>query len=62
VTDFDPRPHVLTLINIEKTVIRDVTIRNSAYWTVHLIGCNDVSIDGISILNNLRYATVTASM
>ena len=54
VTDFDPRPHVLTLINIEKTVIRDVTIRNSAYWTVHLIGCNDVSIDGISILNNLK--------
>lgn len=54
VTDFDPRPHVLTLIDIEKTVIRDVTIRNSAYWTVHLIGCNDVSIDGISILNNLK--------
>ena len=54
VTDFDPRPHVLTLINIEKTVIRDVIICNSAYWTVHLIGCNDVSIDGISILNNLK--------
>ena len=31
-----------------------MTIRNSAYWTVHLIGCNDVSIDGISILNNLK--------
>mgnify|MGYP000711478246 CR=1 FL=1 len=27
---------------------------DSAYWTVHLIGCNDVSIDGISILNNLK--------
>ena len=34
VTDFDPRPHVLTLINAEKTVIRDITIRNSAYWTI----------------------------
>lgn len=54
VTDFDPRPHVLTLINIEKIVIRDVTIRNSAYWTVHLIGCYDASIDGISLLNNLK--------
>lgn len=54
VTDFDPRPHVLTLVNAEKVVIRDVTIRNSAYWTVHLIGCNDASIDGISILNNLK--------
>lgn len=54
VTDFDPRPHVLTLINIEKVVIRDVTIRNSAYWTVHLIGCYDASVLGISLLNNLK--------
>lgn len=54
VTDFDPRPHVLTLINVEKTVIHDITIRNSAYWTVHLIGCYDASIDGISLLNNLK--------
>lgn len=54
VTDFDPRPHVLTLINIEKLTIRDVTIRNSAYWTVHLIGCRNAVISGISILNNLK--------
>lgn len=54
VTDFDPRPHVLTLTHIEKLVIRDITICNSAYWTVHLIGCRDVSIDGISIRNNLK--------
>ena len=54
VTDFDPRPHVLTLINAEKTVIRDITIRNSAYWTIHLIGCYDALIDGISLLNNLK--------
>lgn len=54
VTDFDPRPHVLTLINVKKIVIRDVTIRNSAYWTVHLIGCYDALIDGISLLNNLK--------
>lgn len=54
VTDFDPRPHVLTLINAEKVTVRDVTIRNSAYWTVHLVGCNDASIEGISIMNNLK--------
>ncbi len=54
VTDFDPRPHVLTLVNVEKVVIRDVTIRNSAYWTVHLIGCHDALVDGISLLNNLK--------
>lgn len=54
ITDFDPRPHVITLINVEKLVIRDVTIRDGAYWTVHLIGCYDVAIDGITLLNNLK--------
>ena len=54
VTDFDPRPHVLTLVNAHKVVMRDINIRNSAYWTVHLVGCNDVMIDGISLLNDLK--------
>lgn len=54
VTDFDPRPHVLTLINAKKVNISDVTIRASAYWTVHLVGCYDVAITDISLLNNLK--------
>ena len=54
VTDFDPRPHVLTIINGEKINISDVTIRNSAYWTVHLVGCYDAAISDISLLNNLK--------
>lgn len=51
---FDPRPHVLTLMGVRKLQIRDVTICNGAYWTVHCIGCEDVSILGISLLNNLK--------
>ncbi|MCC8119579.1 MAG: glycoside hydrolase family 28 protein [Bacteroidales bacterium] len=54
VTTFDPRPHVLTLINVDKLVIRDVTIGNSAYWTIHLVGCNDASIQGVSVLNSIK--------
>lgn len=54
ITTFDPRPHLLTIINAKRTVIRDITIRNSAYWTVHLVGCDDALIDGVSILNNLK--------
>lgn len=50
----DPRPHLLTIIGGENIRIRDVTIRNSAYWTVHLIGCNDVAISDITLLNNLK--------
>ncbi len=54
VTDFDPRPHVLTLVDARKVNISDVTIANSAYWTVHLVGCYDVAISHISLLNNLK--------
>ena len=54
VTTFDPRPHVLTLTDVRNLTIKDVTIREGAYWTVHLIGCNGAVIDGINLLNNLK--------
>ena len=51
---FDPRPHVLTLIACDNLLIRDVTIREGAYWTVHLIGCDGALIEGIQLQNNLK--------
>ena len=54
VTTFDPRPHVLTLTDVRNLTIRDVTIKEGAYWTVHLIGCDGAVIDGISLLNHLK--------
>ena len=51
---FDPRPHVLTLIACDNLLIRDVTIMEGAYWTVHLVGCNVANIDGINLLNDLK--------
>lgn len=54
VDKFDPRPHVLTLTNVRNLSIRDVTIRDGAYWTVHLVGCDGAVIDGINLLNNLK--------
>ena len=51
---FDPRPHVLTLTNVRNLTIRDVTIKEGAYWTEHLVGCNEAVIDGITLLNNLK--------
>ena len=54
ITDFDPRPHVITIINCQKTIVKDITISQGAYWTLHLIGCYDANIEGISILNNLK--------
>ena len=53
---FYPRAPMVFLENVDHLTIRDVTLRNSAFWTVHLVGCRDVLIDGIRILNNLRMA------
>ncbi len=50
----DPRPHLLTIIGGKNIRIRDLNIKNSAYWTVHLIGCDDVAIDNITLLNSLK--------
>ncbi|MBN3036714.1 MAG: glycoside hydrolase family 28 protein [Bacteroidales bacterium] len=53
-TDIDPRPHLFTPINFNNLTIKDITFMNAAYWCIHLVGCNDVSIEGIRILNNLK--------
>ena len=53
---FYPRAPMLFIENTAQLTIRDVTLRRSAFWTVHLVGCRDVLIDGIRILNNLRMA------
>lgn len=53
---FYPRAPMLFLEDVERLTLRDVTLRRSAFWTVHMVGCRDVLIDGIRIYNNLRLA------
>ncbi len=53
---FYPRAPMLYLENVAHLTIRDVTLCRSAFWTIHMVGCRDVLIDGIRILNNLRLA------
>ena len=48
------RPGLIYIRNCTQVNLVDVTIRNSASWTVHLIGCEDVLIRDIRILNDLR--------
>jgi hypothetical protein len=50
----DPRPHLLTLVGVKHLRLRNLTIGNSAYWTIHLAGCDDVAISDLSVLNSLR--------
>lgn len=53
---FYPRVPVLFLEAVDHLTIRDIRIQGSAFWTLHMVGCQDVLIEGIRILNNLRMA------
>jgi hypothetical protein len=48
------RPFLMSLHGCRNVTIRDVTLRDSANWALHLTACEDVNIDGIRILNDLR--------
>jgi polygalacturonase len=43
------RPYMIRLVNCEYVTIRDVRLLESANWTLHILGCRDVNIDGIEI-------------
>lgn len=53
---FYPRVPLLFLEHITHLTICRVTLTGSAFWTTHMVGCEDVLIDGVRILNNLRLA------
>ena len=47
------RPRLLVLENCARLTIRGITIRRAPSWTVHLLGCRQVLIEGLTILNQL---------
>lgn len=53
---FYPRVPLLFLENVRHLTLHQVTLTGSGFWTTHLVGCEDVLIDGIRILNDLRLA------
>jgi polygalacturonase len=53
VTTPNGRPRPILLIDCHRVHISDIAIRRSASWTVHLLGCDDVAVDGVTIDNDL---------
>ena len=45
------RPRVINLYRCRNVRIEDVTIVDSPSWTVHPVGCDNLVVDGISIIN-----------
>jgi hypothetical protein len=43
------RPFLMRLVDCKRVKLLDITIKNSAAWNVHLLGCEDVSVRGVTI-------------
>jgi len=46
------RTRLVLIEQCENVRIRDVTLRNSDSWALHLRRCEDVVVDGLTVLNN----------
>jgi polygalacturonase len=51
-----PRPPMIFMEDCQRVTIQAVTLTKCAFWTVHLVGCRDVLIQAVRILNNLKMA------
>lgn len=49
------RPAMTCLVNCRRLRIRDTIFRHAANWALHFSGCEDVVVDGVSILNDLKF-------
>lgn len=54
--DFYPRPTMIYLEHCSHVTVRDITLCNAPFWTLHPAGCYDVLIQSIRILNPLDVA------
>lgn len=50
-----PRPEMLQMSRCRGVRISGVTFLNSPLWTIRLTLCEDVDIDGIKVINDLRF-------
>ncbi len=52
--DYDcQRPRMVLVQNASNILIEDITLQSSAFWTVHILYSDHVTVDGITIRNNI---------
>ncbi len=54
--NFYPRPTVIYIENSNHITVKDVTVIDAPFWTLHPAGCDDVLISNIRILNPIDVA------
>jgi polygalacturonase len=45
------RPPVIQFFNCRNVAIRDITVINSPFWTIHPVYCKNLEISGVTIIN-----------
>ncbi len=48
------RPRLILFEDCRRVLVSGISIRNAAFWSLHLAGCEDVSVHGVSIVNSLK--------
>ena len=48
------RPFTMVLKECRRVLLRDFSMTNSAYWTLRLLGCDDVLVDAVRIDGDLK--------
>ncbi len=49
------RPAMTCFIGCRNIRVRDITLQDSANWTLHFTGCEDVVVHAVTIKNNLKF-------
>lgn len=50
------RPRTTFFEDVENLTVKDVTMQDAAFWTLHMAGCRHVIVKDIKILNDVRGA------
>ena len=53
---FYPRIPMIFTEDIRHFTVKDITLTKCGFWTIHPVGCYDVLIESVRILNNTRMA------
>jgi polygalacturonase len=54
IVDYDAqRPRLLLLSNASNVTLKGLTLQRSGFWTVHVLYSKNVTVDGITVRNNL---------
>ncbi|MGD0579294.1 MAG: glycosyl hydrolase family 28 protein, partial [Bryobacteraceae bacterium] len=52
--EYKVRPFLIRMIDCRDVSIRDIRLRDAAMWALHLLACDDVVIDGVSLRSRVN--------